>query len=303
MKRRNFLKTATATGSLLASQSLHTLAKKMETNLQVLALNTNWGFNGNIDSFCQKTKADGFDGIEIWWSNDVESTKALFNALQKYELEVGFLTTGNSSEPKEHINTFKKSIDAILVNQFQKPLYINCHSGKDFFSFEDNSQIIDYTIEKSTQSGIEIFHETHRSRMCFAAHITKNFLDKFENMQLTLDISHWVNVHESMLDSMELIVEKALQRTGHIHARVGHPEGPQVNDPRAPEWKSVLEKHIAWWDKVMKYREQSGAKRMTFLTEFGPPTYLPTLPYTQQPVADQWAINVFMKNLIKERYA
>jgi hypothetical protein len=41
---------------------------------------------------------------------------------------------------------------------------------------------------------------------------------------------------------------------------------------------------------------------MTILTEFGPPNYLPTLPYTQQPVADQWAINVYMMQMLRKRY-
>lgn len=42
---------------------------------------------------------------------------------------------------------------------------------------------------------------------------------------------------------------------------------------------------------------------MTILTEFGPPTYLPTLPYSNLPVADQWAINVFMLQALKKRYS
>lgn len=98
-------------------------------------------------------------------------------------------------------------------------------------------------------------------------------------------------------------VSLALSHTAHIHARIGHEEGPQRNDPRAPEWKTHLEKHLDWWDKVVKNRLEAGAKKITFLTEFGPPNpYLPALPYTRQPLADQWEINVFMKNLLQERY-
>jgi len=41
---------------------------------------------------------------------------------------------------------------------------------------------------------------------------------------------------------------------------------------------------------------------LTMLTEFGPPHYLPALPYTLQPVADQWAINVHIKDLLRKRY-
>jgi hypothetical protein len=46
-----------------------------------------------------------------------------------------------------------------------------------------------------------------------------------------------------------------------------------------------------------------GASRMTFLTEFGPADYLPTLPYSRQPVANQWDINVYMLQLIRNRYS
>jgi hypothetical protein len=121
-------------------------------------------------------------------------------------------------------------------------------------------------------------------------------------MKLTLDISHWTNVHESMLTDQKVNVDLALSRTYNVHARIGHEEGPQVNDPRGPEWKYALDHHLEWWDKVVALREAEGAKQITFLTEFGPPNYLPTIPYTRQPVANQWDINLYMLNLIKTRY-
>lgn len=303
MKRRTFVKTAMATTPALITplqRPLH--SPVIDTSLKVLVFNTNWGFQGSVELFCEKTKAAGFDGIEVWWPKDDAARKALFDALQKYELEVGFLVGGHESDPQQHFQSFKASLDGAANSSVQKPVYINCHSGRDYFSFQDNSLFIEYTSEVASKSNIEILHETHRGRMCFAAHITKGFLDKYQEMRLTLDISHWVNVHESLLEGMTEIVDAALQRVGHIHARVGHQEGPQVNDPRAPEWKNVLDLHLAWWDQCLKYREKSGAKQITFLTEFGPPTYLPSLPYTRQPVADQWAINVFMKDLIRQRY-
>jgi len=44
-------------------------------------------------------------------------------------------------------------------------------------------------------------------------------------------------------------------------------------------------------------------QRLTVLTEFGPTDYMPSLPYTRQPLSDQWAINVHMLNLLRKRYA
>jgi hypothetical protein len=109
-------------------------------------------------------------------------------------------------------------------------------------------------------------------------------------------------VSESLLEDQPETVDLTLQRVDHIHARIGHQEGPQVNDPRAPEWKNAADAHFTWWDKVIEIKKQKGDVQ-TILTEFGPPTYMPTLPYTQQPLADQWAINVYMKDLLRKRYS
>ncbi len=301
MKRRSFIANSLAS-TVAITANPKTFNNPHKTNLEVLVLGTSWGFDGTIDMFCQKIKSEGYDGIEVWWPLKENDQKKLFDALQKHQLEVGFLCAGSDINFHNHEKQFKDSIMAASSNTSQKPLYINCHSGKDFFSFEQNSQLITFTIEQEAKTGIEILHETHRGRMCFAAHITRLFLEKHEKMKLTLDISHWTNVHESMLDNQTETVDIALKKVAHIHARIGHEEGPQVNDPRAPEWKYTLEKHLKWWDEAVENRDKFGAKRITFLTEFGPPNYLATLPFTNQPVANQWEINVHMLNLIKARY-
>ena len=126
--------------------------------------------------------------------------------------------------------------------------------------------------------------------------------ENFPDLRLTLDISHWCNVHESLLADQKETVSMALDRTDHIHARIGHAEGPQVNDPRAPEWEQVVKQHLEWWDKVVERKKQNG-ERMTILTEFGPPDYMPTMAYTKHPLSDQWAINVYMMHLLRKRYS
>ncbi|MGH2624922.1 MAG: hypothetical protein ACRDE7_14740 [Sphingobacterium sp.] len=178
---------------------------------------------------------------------------------------------------------------------------MNCHSGRDYFSYEQNTAFIEHTTKLSKESGIPIYHETHRSRMLFAAPVAKQYLEKNPDLRITLDISHWCNVSESLLQDQQQTVDLALHRTGHIHSRVGHPQGPQVNDPRAPEWETAVKTHFAWWDKVVQLKKRAG-DTLTVLTEFGPPDYMPVLPYTRRPVADQWAINVYMMKLFRERY-
>lgn len=305
--RRNFIK---HTSALTAVGLLNPLAElvakeipniKARAGYELLFMQTDWGFEGSRDQFCEAAKKAGYEGIEVWWSDKEADQKELFAALKKHGLQVGFLCGGYQANAAEHLDLFKKNLDAICANTYQKPVYVNCHSGRDYFSYEQNKQFIDYTTAKTKSSGIPIYHETHRGRMLFAAHISKDFAERNPDLRLTLDISHWCNVHESLLADQKETVELLLARVEHIHSRVGHPEGPQVNDPRAPEWENAVKAHLAWWDKVIARKKQKG-ERMTILTEFGPADYMQTLPYTRQPVADQWAINVYMMNLLRKRY-
>jgi sugar phosphate isomerase/epimerase len=268
-------------------------------DLKILA--TNWGFSGSLDELCAKVKTEGYDGIEMWWPASKDGQDELFAALKKYNLAIGFLCGSGERDYKKHLDAFKAAVHAAATQKTQKPLYINCHSGRDHFTFDQNSAFVEYTVKLSAETGIRICHETHRSRIMFAAHITKQFIDKYPGLRLTLDISHWCNVHESMLEDQEASVTAALSKTEHIHARIGHPEGPQVNDPRAPEWQKIVEQHFKWWDVVVD-RKVKNNEPVTFLTEFGPPDYMPTEPYTRKALSDQWAVNVHMMNLLRERY-
>ncbi|MCF0062600.1 sugar phosphate isomerase/epimerase [Dyadobacter chenwenxiniae] len=305
MDRRKFMGSAMATAGMLTGFEAVSVAEKapaqFANKLSLKILGTNWGFTGTTDAFCAEVKKEGYDGIEMWWPATKEKQKELFTALKKHGLDVGLLCGSGEKDYAAHLDAFKKQIDAATTQFEQKPLYVNCHSGKDFFTYDQNKAFIDHTTAATLKTGIPIYHETHRGRMLFAAHIARNFIEKNPDLRLTLDISHWCNVHESLLADQQETIQLALSRVGHIHSRIGHEEGPQVNDPRAPEWEAAVKAHLAWWDTVVEHKVKSG-ETLTVLTEFGPPNYLPTVPFTHQPLADQWGINVHMMHLLRKRY-
>jgi sugar phosphate isomerase/epimerase len=299
--RRQFLKASTAAGAIFMNpfEGLSAFNKGPATagfTLTILA--TNWGFPGSWEEYCSKAKSAGYDGCEIWWPLDETERKKMFDALAKNNLSFGFLWGSGEADFAKHEQQFNQVVADIAK---AKPLYINCHSGKDFFTADQKSRLIAYTTQLSKSSSIPIYHETHRGRACYSAPVTKELLDKNPELRLTLDISHWCNVHESLLQDQGATIELALNRTDHIHARIGHPEGPQVTDPRAPEWDNAVKAHFAWWDKIVAAKKQQG-RPITILTEFGPPDYMPTTPYTRQPLANQWDINVYMMQTLRKRY-
>ncbi len=300
--RRQFMATTSTLGAGIALGALESFAKPFVStspaeNFSLILLATNWGFEGSWEEFASKVKASGYDGVEVWFPGE-ENRFQFFEAMKKHNLQYGFLVAGSDKDPAKHVEQFKEALSTAVKS---KPLYINCHSGKDFFSYEANKKLIDYSYQVAKDSGVLVYHETHRGRILYSAPITRNFIESTPALRLTLDISHWCNVHESLLADQEETIALALSRTDHIHARIGHAEGPQVNDPRAPEWSNAVEAHFAWWDKVVEQKRREG-KRMTILTEFGPADYMQTLPYSRQPVADQWAINAYMMEVLRKRY-
>lgn len=303
INRKQFIATTTlaATGFFFESFAQPLSFPSVREGFQLKILATDWGFPGTLDEYGAKVKNAGYDGIEIWWSLDPARQEAVFAMLKKYDLAVGFLCAGSQTDPGEHFEYFKKMVEGAARNTRQRPLYINCHSGHDFFSFEDNKGFIDLTLALARETGIRILHETHRSRMLFAAPVARHFMEAVPELRLTFDVSHWCNVSESLLADQPQTMAMALDRTDHIHARIGHQEGPQVSDPRAPEWQAAAEAHFAWWDEILRRKKQRG-ELMTILTEFGPPDYMPTMPYSHKPVSDQWAINEYMLQTLRKRY-
>lgn len=250
-----------------------------------------------LNIFLERTKNSGFDATELFIPLMSESPEEMIEMHQKLDLAIvaQIITQGNT--PAEHLASLEERF--IRALEF-KPLHINCHTGRDIFSFEDNSILFKKGIELSSKYNISFSNETHRARPTYSAVETRKYLDALPDMRLTADFSHWMVVHETDLKDQEENVRIAIERSDHIHARVGYAEGPQVTDPRAMEWKAEVDNHLEIWQKIVDNHVKKNSDYLTITPEFGPPNYMHTLPYTNVPVGDVWDINVYMKDLLKK---
>jgi len=230
-----------------------------------------------------KVKTAGFDGIEyaIPATTDDKTLDEVWDLAARHRLSL----------IPQHFDTYSPDFDQ-HADQYAgwlqriRPypcIKINSQTGRDIFTFEQNSTLI-------ALAGPGVAHEIHRGKFSFAAHVTRNYLVADPKLRLTFDISHWVAVAESYLGDQSDTVQLAIDRTAHIHARVGYPEGPQVPDPRLPEWQDALQIHLGWWSRITERYKDNAA--LTITTEFGPFPYL---------VHDhsQWDINLFMMQLLR----
>jgi len=253
------------------------------------------------DVFLNNVKNAGYDGVEAGLPVDEEAKNEILASIKKSGLHFiaqHYETTVKDFE--QHCDEYAQRITNLAL---AKPLFVNTQTGKDYYPFEQNERLIAIARRISEETGVKILHETHRGKFSFAAHIAQTYFEKIADLRITLDISHWCNTAESFLADQMDVVDLAISRTDHIHSRVGYPEGPQITDPRAPEWKEALDFHLQCWDKVIAIKKKESAELMTITSEFGAPPYLPLLPYTKQPVVSQWDVNVFIMQLLKERYS
>lgn len=258
-----------------------------------------WGSQGlSWDIFIEKVKISGYDGIEYAVTKDAseEVLSKLWNETEKHGLlMIAQHYDTNDADFSRHYDAYANWLEKLKLFM---PYKINSQTGRDFFTFDQNKALIDLASQFTKDTGITVCHETHRSRFSFAAHITEEYLIRIPILKLTLDASHWICVAENYLQDQQKAMEKTILHTNHIHARIGYPEGPQVSDPRLPEWQEAVDIHLSWWDKVAALNKED----MTICPEFGPAPYMPVLPFTRQPVANQWDINVYIMDLLKERW-
>ena len=261
-----------------------------------------WGSEElEFDRFCDKVSVAGYDGVEMSIPlNDFETSEFLLQTLQKHGLKwVAQHHETGAPDVDQHLVECRRHLEWLAS---AKPLLINSHTGRDWFSFEDNNRVIDVARQVAQATGTTIVHETHRGRFSFSAAATRRFLEYNPDLRITADLSHWCTVSESHLHDQPDAIKLAISRADHIHARVGQIEGPQVTDPRAPEWANELNLHLGWWDRIVEAHRERGSELLTVTPEFGPYPYMPQLPYTRQPISSQWEINAHMMELLRDRY-
>ncbi|MCU7552242.1 sugar phosphate isomerase/epimerase [Chitinophagaceae bacterium LB-8] len=262
-----------------------------------------WGSESlSWGTFFENVMAAGYDGVEcgIAVTASEKELEEIWNLSAKHNVKIIIQHYDTYvAEFSKHFDQYCAWLEKVKPYPCVK---INSQTGKDFFSFEQNQALIEETLRFTENEGVPVVHETHRNKFSFAAHITKTYLEKIPGLKITLDASHWVCVAESFLEDQPQAVNLAIEKTEHIHARVGYIEGPQVPDPRINEWEHALNMHLNWWDKVVERKKKENAI-LTIAPEFGPFPYMVPLPSTGQPITNQWEVNLFMMNLLKKRYS
>ena len=254
-----------------------------------------------LEEFLRRVKADGYDGVEMNIPFDENYGERLRAGLTEHGLKLicqQYLTPEGES-PAAYEQRLVRYLNHLA--DFE-PVLINSHTGRDHFGFEDNCGLIETAEALARERGVKLAHETHRGRFSFSAFATRPYLERFTGLRLTADFSHWCCVSESYLEDQQDSISLAIDRAEYLHARIGHDQGSQVTHPGAPEVATAREAHLGWWDRIVARHRAAGTQVFNICCEFGPEPYLPVVPFTGVPLASQWGNNLYMKQLLTERY-
>jgi hypothetical protein len=273
-----------------------------------LLLQSLWGFEGSLAEAIERSQHGGFDGLELNLRHSALAglkPQAVCSALEKGERALILeLVTGGDYVPDlgRTADQHLEELDGLLAEAVVlQPLKVSVITGSDSWGWVEQQRFWGRALGLVERCGLSVSFETHRSRCLASPWGIARTLEAFPALRLTADLSHWCVLAERLMGPELAPIQAMAGRVDHIHARVGWAQGPQVSHPFAPEHREALEAHGSCWALFAERHRAQGRGVMTVTPEFGPDGYLPTLPFTNQPVANVDQINLAMAGWVRER--
>ena len=152
-------------------------------------------------------------------------------------------------------------------------------------------------------AGVALHFETHRDRMTTDLHFTLRLLDRFPDLRLTGDLSHYVVGREfawPISDENHRLMHRIIDNCWGFHGRVASREQIQVqlSFTHQRDW---LELFMGWWE----YGFRSWRRRappdavLSFLCELGPKEYAMT-GRDGCELSDRWEEAQMLMRLVRE---
>ena len=278
-----------------------------EPALRPLLLFSLWGFEADFAAACTTALRQGFHGLEVNLRHPALAGLAAGAVVEQLaaaglQLVLELLTGGDyvpdlACTPEQHLRELEEQLAQAPA---LRPLRVTVLTGSDSWPWPVQEAFWRQALALAEACTLPVSFETHRSRSFYSPWLLQPFLEAFPDLRLTADLSHWCAVAERLMTPELEPVRAMAARVDHIHARVGHAQGPSVGHPFAPEWGEALEAHRRCWQLFARERSSASQGPFTITPEFGPDGYLPQLPFTRQPVADLLELNTAMAQWLRE---
>jgi hypothetical protein len=180
--------------------------------------------------------------------------------------------------------------------------HINLQPDVKPYDIEDCVPYIEGWLSLAEQADVELHIETHRDRMTTDLLFTLHLLDRFPDLRLTGDLSHYVVGREfawPVSDENHGYMHRILDNCWGFHGRVASREQVQVQISFAHH-KDWLDLFMHWWEYGFRSWRRRAPKdaTLTFLCELGPKEYAMTGPDGYE-LSDRWQEALMLKDMVR----
>jgi hypothetical protein len=225
----------------------------------------------------------GYDGIETVLFNDAEAEE-LRELLPRHRLRCKAVLWLSGPTLAEQLQSLRVQLERARPLE---PADISIIGGYDCWSDDDVARYLEAAGRMGEQTGYSFAHETHRSSILFHPASTLRLLDRYPDLPLVCDFSHWVVACERLLHDQVETIRRCGRQAVHIHARVGSEQSPQVPDLRAPEAAPYRDAFEHWWEIVWEEQAARGLAVTSLCPELGAPPYQ-TAPFVSLEDQCEW---------------
>ncbi|MCA3177619.1 MAG: sugar phosphate isomerase/epimerase [Burkholderiaceae bacterium] len=155
--------------------------------------------------------------------------------------------------------------------------HLNLQADVRPYRLEDCVPYIEGWCRLAEDAGVPLRFETHRDRMTTDLILTLHLLDRFPDLRLTADLSHYLVGREfawPIAEENHALIHRILDHSWALHGRIASREQVQVQIGFA-QHQGWVELFMDWWAYAMRsWRRRAGPDdTLTFLCELGPTPY------------------------------
>ncbi|MBI3923884.1 MAG: TIM barrel protein, partial [Armatimonadetes bacterium] len=224
----------------------------------------------SVEEKLRRCKEAGFEAVECWISD--ENEKQLVPALGAAGLR---LVMGHRPFSLDDVRSV---VDRAVR---LKSDYVFMQPASAFHSLEEIVALVREGRRYANDHGVTMFVETHRNNFTENLPQTLALIERVPDIRFTADLSHFIVVGEFYGWPEERVPERlapVLERTSHIHGRIGNGEQVQVDvgdgSGQTPQF------FVEMWSIALRHwlKEAGPGDVFPFTSELGPPRYAITLP-------------------------
>ena len=225
------------------------------------------GFERTLEENVAMIVAAGYDGVSTDWRDRARS-KSIAAMLKPH----GMVAEGQC---------FPKTVDEL------KPvLEIAAETGLHHLDIQPDVRprtmaecvpLIEGWMRLAEQVDFPVYIETHRDRMTTDLYFVLDLIERFPEMRLLADLSHFLvgrEFAEPISEENHAYIHRVLDQSWALHGRVASREQVQI-EISFPHHRKWLDLFLSWWDYgIRSWRRRAGSnEELSFVCELGPQPY------------------------------